>query len=130
MDSDNAAPPSLLTTPLPDDPVYRRFLKALHEMQTQIDERIRPLAQQMGQYKMIRLRDQSDDQQNALKECLAKIDQSILDCLSRMDECQSRCADLTAIHHRRAAIEALPPELPTDNVAAIAMGLEGLHPQR
>ena len=94
----NAAPiPDAPTTSFPDDPVYRRFLKALHEMQRQIDERIRPLAQQVGQYKMVRLRDHSDDQQNALKECLAKIDQSILDCLSRMDECQSHCADLTAI---------------------------------
>ncbi|HTF93965.1 MAG TPA: hypothetical protein VK632_13020, partial [Verrucomicrobiae bacterium] len=84
-------------------------------------------------YEVVRLRDQSDDQQNALKECLAKIDQIILDCLSRMDEFQRRGADLTAINHRlsdlgAAAIEALPAELPTDNVAdAGAFRLEGLH---
>lgn len=125
--------PGALTTRFPNDPVYGRFLEALHEMQTQLDERIRPLAQEMVQYEVVRRRDQSDDQQNALKECLAKIDQIILDCLSRMDEYQSRCADLTAINHRlsdlgAAAIEALPAELPTDNVAdAVPLGLEGLH---
>ena len=130
----NAAPsPGALTTGSPDDPVYGRFLEALHEMQTQLDERIRPLAQEMVQYEVVRLRDQSDDQQNALKECLAKIDQIILDCLSRMDEFQRRGADLTAINHRlsdlgAAAIEALPAELPTDNVAdAGAFRLEGRH---
>ena len=130
----NAAPiPGALTTGSPDDPVYGRFLEALHEMQTQLDERIRPLVQEMVQYEVVRLRDQADDQQNALKECLAKIDQIILDCLSRMDEFQRRGADLTAINHRlsdlgAAAIEALPAELPTDNVAdAGALGLEGLH---
>jgi DNA repair ATPase RecN len=129
----NAALPSpgALTTPFPDDPVYGRFLQALREMQTQIDERIRPLAQEMVQFEVVRLRDQSDDQQDALKECLAKIDQSILDCLSRMDEYQSRCADLTTINHRLSDLgatrEALPPELPTANLAdAIAVRLEGL----
>jgi hypothetical protein len=131
----NAAPPipGARITGSPDDPVYGRFLEALHEMQTQLDERIRPLAQEMVQYEVVRLRDQSDDQQNALKECLAKIDQIILDCLSRMDEFQRRGADLTAINHRlsdlgAAAIEALPAELPTDNVAdAGALRLESLH---
>jgi hypothetical protein len=120
----NAAPPipGALTTRFPDDPVYGRFLEALHEMQTQIDERIRPLAQEMVQYEVVRLRDQADDQQNAVKECLANIDRIILDCLSRMDEYQNRCADLTAINHRlsdlsAAAIEALP----------VARHLEGLH---
>lgn len=131
----NAAPPipSALTTGSPDDPVYGRFLEALHEMHRQLDERIRPLAQEMVQYEVLRLLDQSGDQQNALKECLAKIDQIIVDCLSRMEEFQRRGADLSAINHRlselgAAAIEALPAELPTDNVAnAGALRLEGLH---
>ncbi|HVO94813.1 MAG TPA: hypothetical protein VMT22_18320 [Terriglobales bacterium] len=97
------------------------MLQALRDMQAQIDERIRPLAQEMVQHEVLRLRDQSDDGQSALKECLAKIDQSIIDCLARMDEYQRRCADLITINQRLsdlgAAPEPLPAELLSDNTA-------------
>ena len=126
-----AAADPALTIPNPDDPIYSRLVQALRDMQAQIDERIRPLAQELVQDEMVRLRGQSDDQQNALQECLARIDQSILDCLTRMDEYQCRCADLTTINNRLselgAAPEPLPPEIPTDNLAdVIAARLDNL----
>ena len=72
---------------------------------------------------MVRLRDQSDEQQNALKECLARIDQSILDCLTRMNEYQRCCADLTTINYRLSGLgvapEPLPAQISADNFADV-----------
>ncbi len=117
-----AADPAL-TIPTLDDPIYSRLLQALRDMQAQINERIRPLAEEMVQDEMVRLRDQSDEQQNALNECLARIDQSILDCLTRMNEYQRCCADLTTINYRLSELgvapEPLPPQISMDNLADV-----------
>lgn len=127
-------PPSsgTLSAGVPEDHVYGRLLQALRDMQAQIDRRIRPLAQEMVQFELTRLRDQSDDQRDALNQCLAKIDQNILECVSRVDEYQRRRADLLAINQRLsefgAAPESLPADLPTaDPLDAITARIEGLH---
>lgn len=114
-----------------DDPVFGRLLQALRDMQAQIEERIRPVAQEMVRYEVARLRDQSDEHQSALKECLAQVDQNILNCFARMDEYQRRRADLSALNLRLAnlgaAPEPLPPTLALDNTAeSIVARLEGL----
>lgn len=101
-----------------DDPVYGRLLQALREMQTQIDERIKPLATEMAGREVARLRARSDEQQSALKECLAHIDQSIVNCIARVDEYRRRSADLEALNHRLAGLGAAP-EPPSP---ALAMG--------
>ena len=116
---------------LPDDPVFGRLLQALRDMQAQIEERIQPVAQEMVRYEVARLRNQSEDHQNALKDCLAHIDQNILNCLARMDEYQRRCADLSVLNLRLAdlgaAPEPLPPTIVLDSAAdSIAARLEGL----
>jgi hypothetical protein len=116
---------------LPDDPVFGRLLQALRDMQAQIEERIQPIAQEMVRYEVARLRDQSDEHQSALKECLAQIDQNILNCLARMDEYQRRCADLSALNLRLADLGAVPeplsPTIAIDNAAdSIVARLDGL----
>jgi hypothetical protein len=116
---------------LPDDPVFGRLLQALRDMQAQIEERIQPIAQEMVRYEVARLRDQSDEHQSALKECLAQIDQNILNCLARMDEYQRRCADLSALNLRLTDLGAVPeplsPRIAIDNAADnIVARLDGL----
>ena len=115
----------------PDEPIFGRLLQALRDMQAQIEERIQPIAQEMVRYEVARLRNQSEDHQNALKDCLAHIDQNILNCLARMDEYQRRCADLSMLNLRLAdlgaAPEPLPPTIVLDSAAdSIAARLEGL----
>jgi hypothetical protein len=127
----NLGPADLTAATILDDPVYGRLLQGLRDMQTQIEERIRPVAQEIMQYEVARLRDQTDQQQIALRECLEQIDQCILTCLSRMDEYQRRCADLENLNHRLtdlgAAPEPVPPPLATGSaVDGILARLEGL----
>jgi hypothetical protein len=107
------------------------LLQALREMQTQIDERIKPLATEMAGREVARLRARSDEQQSALKECLAHIDQSIVNCIARVDEYRRRSADLEALNHRLvglgAAPEPPPPALAMGSAAdSIVARLEGL----
>ena len=55
--------------------LYDRLLQTLHDMQAQIEERVRPLAQLTLQAEVAQLRDQFARDQAALKESLARIDQ-------------------------------------------------------
>ena len=112
-----------------DDPVYGRLLLALREMQAQIEERIQPLATELARQEIARLREQSDEQQNALKKCLAEIDQNILNCFARMDEYQRRSADITALNDRLVDLGAAPeppPEAPGAAADCIIARLESL----
>ena len=97
---------------LSDDPVYSRLMQALRDMQTQIEGRIQPLAAEIVRHEVARLRDLSDEHQNALNACLSAIDQNIVNCMARMDEYQCRCADLTQLNHRLADLGAAPEPAP------------------
>jgi hypothetical protein len=55
-------------------------------MQAQIEERVRPLAQQVVELEVARLREQSSNDQAALNDCLAQIDQCILNCVGQLDD--------------------------------------------
>ena len=92
-------------------------LKTLHDMQAQIEERVRPLAQLTLQAEVAQLRDQFARDQAALKESLIRIDQCIVSCTDRLDEYQRRYADLTILNERIAALGAAPEPLP-ENLAA------------
>lgn len=95
-----------------EDLHYRRLMQTLHEMQAQIEDRVRPALQLVMQGQVDRLRDQSDQQLAALRECLAQIDQSILRCMSGMDEYQRRFADLDALNKSLVDLGATPEPLP------------------
>ena len=60
-----------------EGPLYDRLLKTLLDMQAQIEERVRPLAQLTLQAEVAQLRDQFARDQAALKESLIQIDQCI-----------------------------------------------------
>ena len=99
-----------------------RLLQSLREMQAQIEERVRPLAQQVVESEVARLREQSDHQQALLNACLQKVDQCILNCIGRIDDYQSTHAVLIALNERIAKLggtpEPLPQSLPLEKISA------------
>jgi regulator of replication initiation timing len=95
-----------------EDRLSDRLFQTLHAMQAQIEERVRPLAQQTVEIEIQRLHEQSKQNQTALFECLARIDQSILSCIERIGEYQSRHAELMRLNQRLATLGADPQPLP------------------
>jgi DNA repair exonuclease SbcCD ATPase subunit len=97
---------------IPEDRLYNRLVQTLHDMQAQIEERVRPLAQQTIEIEVARLREMSNRDQTALLECLARIDQCILSCMERLGEYQKRHSELTRLNQRLATLGAEPQPLP------------------
>jgi len=95
-----------------EDRLYDRLVQTLNDMQAQIEERVRPLAQQTVEVEIQRLREQSKQNQTALVECLARIDQGILSCIDRIGEYQSGHAELLKLNQRLATLGADPQPLP------------------
>jgi regulator of replication initiation timing len=97
---------------IPEDRLYNRLLQTLHDMQAQIEERVRPLAQQTVEIEVARLREMSNQDQTALLECLERIDQCILSCMERVGEYQKRHSELTRLNQRLTTLGAEPQPLP------------------
>jgi DNA repair exonuclease SbcCD ATPase subunit len=95
-----------------EDRRYDRLLQTLHDMQAQIEERVRPLAQQTIEIEVARLREMSKQDQTALLECLERIDQCILSCMEHIREYQERHSELTRLNQRLATLGAEPQPLP------------------
>ncbi len=126
-----AVQPHTTANPFSDDRVYSRLLQSLRDMQTQIEERVRPMAQQVVEFEVARLRQQSGHDQATLNECLEQIDQCILNCVGQLDEYQKTHASLLSLNQRIAKLGATPEPLP-DSLsiesfdAAIQARVEGL----
>ena len=97
---------------IPEDRLYNRLFQTLHDIQAQIEERVRPLAQQTIEIEVARLHEMSNQDQTALRECLARIDQCILSCIERVGEYQKRHSELTRLNQRLATLGAEPQPLP------------------
>ncbi len=98
--------------PVSEDRAYGRLLQALRDMQAQIEDRVRPMAQQVVEFEVARLREQSGDDQATLNACLAQIDQCILNCVGSIDEYQKKYASLITLNERIAKLAAIPEPLP------------------
>jgi len=128
------AAPLTETAPQPsrDDQVYSRLQLALRDMQSQIEQRVQPIARQVVELKIARLREQSAQDHAALNECLAKIDRCILTCVDRMDEYHKRHDLLTTLNRRLTSLGAPPEPIPEYMLAVslidtIASRLKLLH---
>jgi len=99
------------------DAHYRRLLQALQEMQSQIEQRVRPAVQMVVQNQVDQLRGQSDKKIAALRDCLGQIDRCVLQCLAGLDEYQKRYADLDALNKNLAGLGISPEPLP-DKISA------------
>ena len=108
--------------PIAEDRLYDRLLNTLRDMQTQIEERVRPLAQETLHLEQARLREQSKQEHKALEDCLARMDQCILNCRDRINEYEKRHAELVRLNQRLATLgsepEPLPEPLTAQNIAA------------
>ena len=129
-----AVQPQLTANPFSDDRVYSRLLQALRDMQAQIEERVRPLAQQVVEFEVARLREQSGHDQETLKSCLEQIDQCIVTCVGQLNEYHIKHASLISLNQRIAKLGATPEPLPDfvsiENFAtAIHSRVEGLRNQ-
>jgi hypothetical protein len=87
--------------------------------------------EQVVQQEVERLRSQSEQQRSILKDCLAHIDQRILNCRSQMDEYRQTRSDLVALNERLANLGAepvaVPDHFPTENLGdLILVRLQGL----
>jgi vacuolar-type H+-ATPase subunit I/STV1 len=113
----SAAPPAV--SAVADRPIsqtgddsYSGLLRTLGDLQSHIEERLRPLAQQTVQAEAERLREWMKREQRALDECLARIDENLLACIERISESQKTHIDLTALkkslEELGAATHALP----------------------
>lgn len=100
----------------------------LRDMQAQIEERLRPLAQRSIEAEIERVREMSQQRQAALDECLAQIDQRILGCLGEIDASRRSFARLQAVQRRLAELgaDAESVTLPEDAADLIASRLEQL----
>jgi regulator of replication initiation timing len=97
---------------IPEDRLYNQLFQTLHNIQAQIEERVRPLAQQTIEIEVARLREMSNQDQTALLDCLARIDQCILSCMERVGEYQKRHSELMSLNERLATLGAEPQPLP------------------
>jgi hypothetical protein len=116
----NSIPPAPQAVPaaenksiqIAEDRLYDRLFQTLHAMQAQIEERVRPLAQQTIEIEVARLCEMSKQDQTALLDCLARVDQCILSCIERVGEYQKRHSELTRLNQRLTTLGAEPQPLP------------------
>ncbi len=118
----------------PDDPVYGRLLHTLHDMQSQIEQRLRPLAEQAVEFQLGQLREQSSHDRATLNACLVHVDQCIVNCIEQLEEYQNKHTFLRTLNQRIANLGATPEPLPdplaVENLTAVMQArVEGLRRQ-
>lgn len=91
---------------------YSGLLQTLRDMQTQIEERLRPLALQTVQAEAERLTEWMKYQQRSLDQCLARIDDNLLTCVERIKESQEKYLDLISLKKRLQEMGVSTPSLP------------------
>ena len=114
-----------------EEQACERLMRTLHEMQTQIEEGVTPVAEQVVQREVERLRSQSEQEKSILQECLAHIDQSILNCRAQIDEYRQTRSDLVALNERLANLGAesvvVPDHFSAENLGDMILArLQGL----
>ena len=95
-----------------EEPADQRLMRTPQEVHAQIDERVRPVAEQVLQKELERLRSESQHQKSILQDCLTHIDKSILNCQAQLDEYRQTHSDLVAINERLANLGAGPVAIP------------------
>jgi hypothetical protein len=108
-----------------------RLVRARHDTQEQIEAEVRPVAEQVIQEKVERLRTLSEQQMSILQDCLGHIDRSILNCRTPMDEYRQTRSELAALNERLTDLGAEPVAVPdhftADNLGDLILArLQGL----
>jgi len=113
------------------DQVYQRLLRAFQDIQAQIQERVRPVAELAVQAEIDRLRSLSEQQKSILTDRLAQIDQSIMKCRNQIDEYRQVRSNLAELNERLTRLGAEPVLVPdffsTENLGEVVLArIEGL----
>jgi vacuolar-type H+-ATPase subunit E/Vma4 len=95
-----------------EDQTHERLLQALREIQARMESPVQPGAKQVIQAEVERLRKLSEQRKSILKDCLMRIDRTILDCQSQMEEYRQRRSDLAALNEQLASLGAEPVPMP------------------
>jgi DNA repair exonuclease SbcCD ATPase subunit len=95
-----------------EEQTHERLLQALGDIQAQIEGHVRPVAKQVIQAELERLRNLSEQQKSILKDCLMRIERTILDCQSQMEEYRQTRSDLAALNEQLASLGAEPMPMP------------------
>jgi hypothetical protein len=88
---------------------YGRLLDLVRDMQSQIEERVRPIVERVIELEVAQIRERSSNDRATLDRCLAQIDQRLLSCAEQIDEYQKKQALLFSLNERLAALGE-PPE--------------------
>lgn len=107
------AQPHKTATPHFEPHNYSRLLQCLSDVQAQIEERVRPLAQQVVDNEVRRLREQTSHQQASLRDCLAQIDQCIVNCIAQIEAYRNQQTILGNLNERIAQLGATPEPMPS-----------------
>jgi hypothetical protein len=124
------------TAPAADPPSenpYDRPVHMLRDMQAQIVNQMRPLAQQAIDLEVERLRERAAIDQGELRACLDLIDQCVSACIERAREYQREHEELTRLNGRFAALGAIAEplaECPSNITDIIDSRLERLRRQQ
>jgi hypothetical protein len=96
-----------------DERAHEGQLQTLDDIQAQIKGHVRPVGKQVIHAEVKRLRNLSEQQKSILKDCLMRIERTILDCQSQMEEYRQTCSDLAALNQQLASLGAEPMPMPT-----------------
>jgi hypothetical protein len=111
------------------EPAHESLMRTLHEVQAQIDDEVRPVAEQVPRQEVERLRSESERQKSILEDCLAHIDRSILNCRAQIDEYRQTRSDLVALNERLANLGAdpltVPDHFPSENLGDLILARLG-----
>jgi hypothetical protein len=91
---------------------YERILQELRDMRVQLEERVRPAAQQVVEVEVERLMGLFEQRKIRLRDCLAQIDRDLLDCRNHLAEYDEIRAELAAANERLVSLGAQPLSLP------------------
>jgi hypothetical protein len=108
---------------------YDRLLHMLHDMRSHMEDQVQPLARQAVNVEIARLREGVMREQDILKACLERLDQSVLACVERAQDYQRGHLELANFNQRFVAFGAIPeilPECPLTIDAIINSRLEQL----
>lgn len=83
-----SSPNTASVAPAPSAEPYDRLSHMLRDMQSQIENQVRPLAQQAIDFEVQRLRERAAIDQRDLRGCLEQIDRCVSACIQRAREYQ------------------------------------------
>jgi hypothetical protein len=96
-----------------DEQTRGKLLQAVGDIQAHIEGHVRPVAKQVIYTEVDRLRNLSEQQKSILNVCLMRIERTILDCQSQMEEYRQTRSDLAALNQQLARLGAEPMPMPT-----------------